>query len=507
MATRTISNTGGNWSSTGAWVEGSVPTSADAVVATATSGPLTVTAGATCLSLVLTGYTSTMNITGGLTVASTITLAGTVTASATTHTLTWGSAGTHVFTSNGIAWPCALYLTAASTHTITGALSIAGLLTLSPGTRAVSGSALTLSGGMYDMTSTTTFNMIVTVTGGTLSANGTNVGATCPEIKLAGTVFIGTFWGIKACRLTYVSGTVATGGSTLYLLGACTVDTGGSVTWGTVTPALTGSCALASDMHITNLVVGSACSFSSTTYKLYVHGNVTTGGTTYYVTGTSEIVLCGTGTINTSTSALQINTTIDTEGTITITQLLFGGSKTLKYVAGTVIVNGFLRLTSACTLNVPGIQWGELNLSYGSTNITFTLAADLNCGLLSITGTGASTNMTGAYTLTCGVLGFNSGTVFKFNPSVTVVITDRIYAAGAETSTSVASVGSTSTTPVSIRYNGPLSGLRVIRLALSYIDASGGATPIYTHDGAVTNCSNVVAYNCSQLAIDSFGSF
>ena len=60
MATRTISNAGGNWNTTGAWVEGAVPTAADEVVATATSGNLNITAAAVCRSLNLTGYTGVL---------------------------------------------------------------------------------------------------------------------------------------------------------------------------------------------------------------------------------------------------------------------------------------------------------------------------------------------------------------------------------------------------------------------------------------------------------------
>ncbi len=59
-ATRTISNTGGNWSATGTWVEGAVPTSADDVVATATSGNLIINTTAAVRSIDLTSYIGTL---------------------------------------------------------------------------------------------------------------------------------------------------------------------------------------------------------------------------------------------------------------------------------------------------------------------------------------------------------------------------------------------------------------------------------------------------------------
>lgn len=56
MATRTISNAGGNWNATGTWVEGAVPTAADDVVATGTSGNVTINATAACRSADFTNY-------------------------------------------------------------------------------------------------------------------------------------------------------------------------------------------------------------------------------------------------------------------------------------------------------------------------------------------------------------------------------------------------------------------------------------------------------------------
>ena len=69
MATRTISNTGGNYNAVGTWVEGIVPTSADDVVSTATSGQLTVNVTSAARSINLTSYVSTLTMTGALTVS------------------------------------------------------------------------------------------------------------------------------------------------------------------------------------------------------------------------------------------------------------------------------------------------------------------------------------------------------------------------------------------------------------------------------------------------------
>ena len=57
MATRTVANGGGNFNSTGTWVEGFVPTNADDVVFTGTSGSLTVNVNSACKSIDFTNYT------------------------------------------------------------------------------------------------------------------------------------------------------------------------------------------------------------------------------------------------------------------------------------------------------------------------------------------------------------------------------------------------------------------------------------------------------------------
>lgn len=57
MATRTISDVGGNWNALTTWVEGAVPTAADDVVATPTSGNLTINGAANCKTADFTNYT------------------------------------------------------------------------------------------------------------------------------------------------------------------------------------------------------------------------------------------------------------------------------------------------------------------------------------------------------------------------------------------------------------------------------------------------------------------
>ena len=62
MAIRTISNAGGNYNNTATWGGLSVPTSADDVVSTATSGQLTVNVASAARSIDLSTYTNTVTV-------------------------------------------------------------------------------------------------------------------------------------------------------------------------------------------------------------------------------------------------------------------------------------------------------------------------------------------------------------------------------------------------------------------------------------------------------------
>lgn len=68
-ATRTISDSGGNWNDPATWVEGEIPTSSDDVVATATSGDLTINIAAAARSVNLTDYTGTLTHNAGITLS------------------------------------------------------------------------------------------------------------------------------------------------------------------------------------------------------------------------------------------------------------------------------------------------------------------------------------------------------------------------------------------------------------------------------------------------------
>lgn len=230
MAIRTISNTGGNWNDIAAWVEGAVPTSVDDVVATATSGNLTVNVASNAKTFILTNYVGLLTINNTLTVAGTVTLVNTATY-AGTSTLICNTTAT--LTSNGVIWPGNLTLqgtnqsfTLGDNWSVSGTLTVAGGLPtlLGSGKTLTVGNGITMAAGMGG-----TGNAKIILTGGTWSGNS----QTWFDLDFQGncTVSGSVTFGSQASSirtLKYVSGTITTTGSTLIFGGNnIIIDTNG----------------------------------------------------------------------------------------------------------------------------------------------------------------------------------------------------------------------------------------------------------------------------------------
>ena len=119
------------------------------------------------------------------------------------------------------------------------------------------------------------------------------------------------------------------------------------------------------------------------------------------VSGTTNIIMDGTGTITQSnpSAAIKNNLTINTAGTITFntTNPVKYDTGTLTYTAGTVVTTGStLHITSGATLAVSGITWNNVTLVPTGTGQTITFSENLNLtGLLTLTSSTSSLTLTG----------------------------------------------------------------------------------------------------------------
>ena len=218
----TISDSGGNFDDTATWVEGVVPTDLDDVVATATSGQLTVNVYSYCRTLDFTNYASTLTVNDTLEVgylyedpsfaffiifvsAMTITTSGGTPVLKLNASILGGSSFT--ITSNSKVWPGALEnsvygglnLGYADNFTILGGLTLNSSININYNT-------LTIGGGFnnsYNCIGTTNLVMNGTGTwsgGGVISNNLT--------INTAGTITISGLVGYVDGTLTYTAGTI-----------------------------------------------------------------------------------------------------------------------------------------------------------------------------------------------------------------------------------------------------------------------------------------------------------
>lgn len=402
MATRTIANGGGNWSSTGTWVEGVVPVLGDAVVATATSGQLTVDiTTAACTSIDFTNYTNTFTISSGqqLAVSGTVKFVAGMT-SAGTGTLR--VLATSTLTSGGITFAGTLSLGGTSqTYTLGDAWIVSGGLIFN-GTTAVSLTGafnISVAGGLT-MTTTSTGTVSATIIlNGTGTWSGTAALRNNLTINTAGTITVSGNVRYDTGTLTYTAGTVTTTGSNLIVATTATLNTNG-ISWNDVTLSGNGTnITLTSNMLVTKLLtLGTSTAafningaFTITCDNSAGSGGITFSGTTSQTNGTASIKMTDGTYTGVSSCRLGLNLELDGNITISSAAAMIYQAGTLKYTSGTITVTGTtLSLFNGGTLDTSGMTWN--NVSFIGTSQTYTLSSDLNLsGNLSLSGTTTTT--------------------------------------------------------------------------------------------------------------------
>lgn len=440
MATRTVSNAGGNWSVTTTWTGGVVPIAGDNIDFTATSGNLTVNvASAVLVGVNFTNYLGTITFNNVINTSGALNLGtgGYTQAGASGITLNT----TATLTSGGVTWSRTLiFLGASPTYTFVGNWTSTGLITFSTsGTTTLTNNTLNINGGLTQTTAGIYAGTTAIVFGGTGTwSNSAGGGAirnnttvnTPGTLTISGTVYYdtGTF--------TYTAGTVTTTGSTFRMEASTTLNTNG-ITWFNLQTGITAVVVtLSSNLTITgtftcggtstsfilggnnlitstaNFAITSACTFTvpqnltfvnatlgtSTsspvlnTNQISVTGNLTTNGSAP-ITGTTLLKLTGTGIWSSlSTAVLRMNTTIDTLGTITLSGNILYDTGTLTYIAGGTVTTTLSTLTIGAntTLNTNGITWNNINTTTGvvitlGSNLTLTGTLSLGNGFTSFT--------------------------------------------------------------------------------------------------------------------------
>lgn len=406
------------WSTVGNW-DTAVPTAATPAVFNNTGGNsnknVTITNGASCLSLTCTGYTGQMNFLNNLTIATNVTLGAGMTTSGSANIIKTGtgtltSAGVQL--SSGITTPAG----AGTTQTFGDSWIMTGSFGI--GTAAVSivggsftasiGGGLTAPGGFSFITTPILFRLTGT---GTLS--GTFTGGTVPptiQITSSGTVTqaVTTF---SAVNFTYTTGSYSSTGTLNIGTGTTTFNNVSSILFNSLTfTASAGQIiTLNSNMFVSGALTAGAGTGTINGSTMYVGGNIATN--TVGFLGTSTIEMSGSSNASITTTGvgiIQNNLTINKSGGATVTFPTAGtitwglAGRNLTYTAGTINV-------STSTINVPanvavtmsGMSFYNLTLP-GADIYTINSAISISNNLtLAITG---STTFTGSGGWTCANL-------------------------------------------------------------------------------------------------------
>ena len=416
MAVITVSNTGGNWTNTSTWIGAVVPTAADDVVFTATSGNLTVdTNVANCKSINFTNYINTitinnnavLNVYGNVTLntAHTNVCVGTgrmaiqATSSLTSNTKAWSGALYFVNTSANKtfvdAWDIGTFgLTDISSVTTLNANITVGNFILNNNNslaNSLVGFKIIVNGNFTEGTNIVKLGTTEIVLSGTGTWSNSSTGALRLPVTIntAGTITISGNIYYNTGTLTYTAGTVTTTGSTLNIGASTTLNTNGII-WNNIT--LSGASqtfTLSSNLTIIGTLTLSGTGnnvFSGSIINL--SGNLTLTNTGLYF-GTSSLLYNGTGTwSHTGTGYFGLDFTINTTGTLTLgTNIYYGGvtGKTLKWISGTVISTGntlsLLGSSTAVATNVnldtSGIIFNNITATSGTYSTTVNLISDL----------------------------------------------------------------------------------------------------------------------------------
>jgi hypothetical protein len=426
MPTRTISDAGGNWNATGTWAEGAVPTSADDVVASATSGNLTINATATCKSLVLTGYKAGSAVTHNsgitLTVVGNVTLtAGQYIAAADTANITiTGSAAT--LTTAGCLLGALTYNKAAGTLTLGDNLAfragVGCVLTITTGTLDLAGK--TLAGN-----SATNRVLLASATVGTSAAvtvsSGTFANADFMDIAFANggsNLDLSAITGLSGdCGGNAMSG----GGTLTFTIGrTCNWKTAAGGNWSGVanwdtTDAtdrvplpqddVTFACAFSSGVTVLSDMprMGADIDWSGATWTgtaptwrgsiaLLVFGSITcVSGLLQYSNGLG-LRLAGRGAYTLLWAGLQVNTIYIWAGSYTLLDVV-AATSTINITSGSLMTDGY-SVTTGLYLTVSGTS------TFDFTGSTVTLLSPGLLGCFSMAAT--ATLVTAGSTLVFG---------------------------------------------------------------------------------------------------------
>jgi hypothetical protein len=224
----------------------------------------------------------------------------------------------------------------------------------------------------------------------------------------------------------------------------------------------------------TNVMNGNTC---------YIGNDLTV---TSGLSGTTNLIMVGSGKIETGTITISNNLAINTSGSITLATLRYQ-TGTFSYVAGTIVPSGsaIFDVNNSCTVNAAGMTFPYFRVLNGAV----TMAADLNITALYLQS--IYLQFYGNFDCTVGdiyqsaALGFAASSFgFPAGRTLSVLNTMNFY------NTSFSS--GTASSETHLKFLGAPSGMKTYKTTFTDVDASGSAQEIKNYNGGtLTRCTNI----------------
>jgi len=493
------------WSTVGNW-DTAVPTAATTAVFNNTGGNsnknVTITAGASCLSLTCTGYTGQMNFANNLTVATNVTLGAGMTTSGSANIV---KTGTGTLTSNGVQLSGGITLPtgAGTTQTFGDNWLITGSFGGNAGATIIVGGGFTASiGGSLTSPAGQTINttpLLYLLRGtGTLSGFYTSgTGASTIQISSSGTVTQGatTF---SAVNFTYAAGSYNSTNTITIQTGTTTFNNVSSLLFNSLLfgPAAGQVITLNSNMYVSGALTAGANTGTINGSTLYVGGNIATNAVGFL--GTSTIEMSGSSAASITTAGvgiIQNNLTINKSGGATVTLPTAGTitwgttGRTLTYTAGSINVStSTFTIPANISVTINGMPFYNLTLPGLATyTINSPISVSNN---LTLAATG-NTTFTGSSGWTCANLICSTG-------PRTLTLADSSSGASYRTTATASLIGAAANQITMTSNNPTIQSIWTLNngaaQSLAYvngtrINSSQGAT-VWSFGGTLTSTSN-----------------
>lgn len=353
--------------------------------------------------------------------------------------------------------------------------------------------------------------------------------------------YVGTLV-INSSQTWTVSGGVTLGAGMTWVATTGTIATGTAGTW--TSNGITIPCAFSITAAVTitladAMIVGGTftCSATGSTtisggFTLRCNGNVTLSGTLAAAAG-AQFRFGGTGNwvgSSTGTRRLQMPTTIDTAGTLTLSaNCRIGNGGSLTYVSGTIVATDDIYISGNTSLAVAGMtnasftvdavstvtlteNWNAVQIGLGSnltmagsfTTTTTTLlffatstlarAGAWNITTLQVNAGAFTASLTGAFDQTLTNLRIFSGAAVALTSGRVLTVTTEIFMTAAGTASTATLRSVTGSSAITLDYQGGNAGNRIFRATFTDVNMATGQKLWNYHGQTLTRTNGIVNF-------------